>query len=120
MTNKQIDIETLEVENRLLRARNERLEREALSQDVQEPMKFEEKLALLIWDYQELERAFNKLTGGTWIRKKDTPTAAQPAIPLTDDQLLSALKSVDHETQRLPIGFRKFARAIEAAHGIKE
>ena len=40
--------------------------------------------------------------------------------PLTDEELKDALVSVDPETKRLPPGFRDFARAIEAAHGIKE
>ena len=47
-----------------------------------------------------------------------------PRKPLSDDELLAALKSVDtyptSETARLPNGFKLFARAIEAAHGIKE
>jgi hypothetical protein len=34
---------------------------------------------------------------------------------LTDDELLAILKSVDPATQRLPSGFKQFARAIEAA-----
>ena len=38
--------------------------------------------------------------------------------PLTDEQLMIALLMVDPETKRLPSGFRAFARAIEAAHGI--
>jgi len=28
-----------------------------------------EKFSLLLWDYQELERAFEKMTGGKWVRK---------------------------------------------------
>ena len=38
--------------------------------------------------------------------------------PLTDEQLLECLISVDSETKRLPMGFKLFARAIERAHGI--
>jgi len=33
--------------------------------------------------------------------------------------LFDILKSVDPETRRLPPGFKDFARAVEAAHGIK-
>ena len=40
--------------------------------------------------------------------------------PLTDEQLLDLLDKIDNRTVRLPVGFRAFARAIEAAHGIKE
>lgn len=43
-----------------------------------------------------------------------------PRKPLSDDELLAALKSVDSETARLPNGFKLFARAIEAAHGIRK
>jgi len=47
-------------------------------------------------------------------------TTPQQRKPLTDEQLMIALLMVDPETKRLPAGFRSFARAIEAAHGIKE
>jgi len=40
--------------------------------------------------------------------------------PLTDEEIKQALTSVDPETKRLPPGMKAFARAIEAAHGIKE
>jgi len=43
----------------------------------------------------------------------------RPAVPLNDAGLLAILKSVDPETRRLPPGFKDFARAVEAAHGIK-
>ena len=39
--------------------------------------------------------------------------------PLADAQLLTILAVLDSSTKRLPPGFRQFARAIEAAHGIK-
>ena len=39
--------------------------------------------------------------------------------PLTDDEIEAALLSVDPMTKRLPPGMKAFARAIEAAHGIK-
>ena len=42
----------------------------------------------------------------------------QPATPLTDERLLEELKRLDPRTARLPLGFKAFARAIEAAHGI--
>jgi hypothetical protein len=41
-----------------------------------------------------------------------------PRTALTDAQLLDILQSLDACTARLPGGFRLFARAIEAAHGI--
>jgi hypothetical protein len=40
--------------------------------------------------------------------------------PLTDEEIKQALTSVDPETKRLPPGMKAFARAIEAAHNIKE
>ena len=46
------------------------------------------------------------------------PNEAQPAAPLTDKQLLEILVGIDPETKRLPSGFKAFARAIEAVHGI--
>ena len=39
----------------------------------QEPVALEKQFSLLLWDYQELERAFEKVTGGKWIRKNNTP-----------------------------------------------
>ena len=48
--------------------------RRTLAQPEQEPVALEEAYSLLLWDYQELERAFNKVTGGTWIRKSNTPS----------------------------------------------
>jgi flagellar biosynthesis/type III secretory pathway protein FliH len=35
-------------------------------------------------------------------------------VGLTKDQMLEILKEIDYETQRLPVGFRMFANAIEA------
>jgi hypothetical protein len=42
------------------------------------------------------------------------PTAKRPWVGLTDEDCLAALISVDSLTARLPIGFKLFARAIEA------
>jgi hypothetical protein len=48
-------------------------------------------------------------------------TTPQPAQkPLTDEQMLVLLTKIDEHAVRLPKGLRDFARAIEAAHGIKE
>ena len=48
-----------------------------------------------------------------------TKNETQPApVPLTDEQLLEILVGIDPETKRLPSGFKDFARAIEARHGI--
>ena len=64
--------------------------------------------------------------GGTIWRHKatedDTPIYTHPPQrkPLTDDEIEAALLSVDPMTKRLPPGMKAFARAIEAAHGIKE
>jgi hypothetical protein len=50
--------------------------------------------------------------------KHTTPQPAQK--PLTDEQILRLLSRIDECAVRLPRGLREFARAIEAAHGIKE
>jgi hypothetical protein len=42
------------------------------------------------------------------------PVAPKPWVGLTADEMLEALISVDPETQRLPVGFSRFACAIEA------
>ena len=41
---------------------------------------------------------------------------AEKREPLTDAQLFNILTTVDPMTRRLPIGFKAFARAIEAAY----
>jgi hypothetical protein len=45
---------------------------------------------------------------------KPWPVAPKPWVGLTADEMLEALTSVDTATQRLPVGFSRFARAIEA------
>ena len=47
--------------------------KQALEQPEPELVALVEKFSLLLWDYQELERAFEKATGGKWIRKSNTP-----------------------------------------------
>ena len=76
-----------------LRTKVRQLAQEALAQPEQEPV---------------------TLTN-TILRRTSTPPQRKP---LTDEQLMIALLMVDPETKRLPSGFRAFARAIEAAHGI--
>ena len=44
----------------------------------------------------------------------------QKREPLTDEQILRLLSKIDECAVRLPRGLREFARAIEAAHGIKD
>ena len=44
---------------------------------------------------------------------KPWPVAPKPWVGLTADEMLEALISVDPETQRLPVGFSRFACAIE-------
>ena len=48
-------------------------------------MALEEKFSLLLWDYQELERAFEKVTGGKWVRKSNTPQ--RPWVGLTKEEI---------------------------------
>jgi hypothetical protein len=45
---------------------------------------------------------------------KPWPVAPKPWVGLTADEMLEALTSVDPETKRLPVGFSRFACAIEA------
>jgi hypothetical protein len=45
---------------------------------------------------------------------KPWPVAPKPWVGLTSDEMLEALTSVDPETKRLPVGFSRFACAIEA------
>jgi hypothetical protein len=53
------------------------------------------------------------------VRCKIRDTAPQPAQqPLTDEKLFELLRSVDAGAVRVAPGLRKFASAIEAAHGI--
>lgn len=40
------------------------------------------------------------------------PLYSHPVKELTDEEILEVLKSVDADTQRLPQGFKLFARAI--------
>jgi hypothetical protein len=44
---------------------------------------------------------------------KPWPVAPKPWVGLTADEMLEALTSVDPATQRLPVGFSRFACAIE-------
>ena len=47
-------------------------------------MALEEKFSLLLWDYQELERAFEKETGGKWVRKSNTPQRTWVGLEKSD------------------------------------
>ena len=70
----------------------------------------QEAYSLLLWDYQELERAFNKVTGGTWIRKSNTPSQ-RIWVGLTD----GVMCDIAMEYGLMSIDWIDFARAIEAA-----
>ena len=87
--------------------------RAMVAQPEQEPVALEEKFSLLLWDYQELERAFEKITGGKWVRKSNTPQRK----PLTEEQIIEATEHIDTSRHGY---FVHITRAIEAAHGIKE
>jgi hypothetical protein len=54
-----------------------------------------------------------------WSDWKVTPPAARPAVPLTDEQIESLLPD-DDTPMSLGEAFVKFARLVEAAHGITE
>lgn len=53
---------------------------------------------------------------GSGVFEDTTPSQRKP---LTDDEVLRLLSKIDEYAVRLPRGLRDFARAIEAAHGIK-
>ena len=55
------------------------------------------------------------LTDGTY----DLYTSPPQRKPLTDEQLLKVIKTIDRDEQFIQQALRHLARAIEAAHGIK-
>jgi hypothetical protein len=69
----------------------------------------------------ETERAlfeFDGHTGSDVVERLKSYTPPQRK-PLTDEEVLRLLSKIDECAVRLPRGLREFARAIEAAHGIK-
>jgi len=57
----------------------------------------------------------------TALRAALAAPAPQAPVALTDEQILAALRSTTNEPPvRLPPGWVRFARAIEAAHGITQ
>jgi hypothetical protein len=52
------------------------------------------------------------------LRRYTTLPAAQRK-PLEDDEIKAVIQSIDPDEKYLPKALRQFARAIEAAHGIK-
>ena len=73
--------------------------KEALAQPEQEPVALEEKFSLLLWDYQELERAFEKVTGGKWVRKSNTPQRTW--VGLTDEETETLIHRFDGDPHTL-------------------
>ena len=69
------------------------------SQPEQEPVALEEKFSLLLWDYQELERAFEKVTGGKWVRKSNTPQRTW--VGLTDEEIETLIHRFDGDPHTL-------------------
>ena len=65
-----------------------------MAQPEQEPVALVEKFSLLLWDYQELERAFEKVTGGKWIRKSNTPQRTW--VGLTDEDKKQIAKEANY------------------------
>jgi hypothetical protein len=79
-----------------------------------------EKQEPVLWQWKDSEMVtpFEKTNVEGW---QPLYTHPQPKRePLTDEEIFKALKGVDISTARVPPGFALFARAIEAAHGIKE
>ena len=73
--------------------------KEALAQPEQEPVALEEKFSLLLWDYQELERAFEKVTGGKWVRKSNTPQCTW--VDLSDEEIETLIHRFDGDPHTL-------------------
>ena len=71
--------------------------KEALAQP--EPVALEEKFSLLLWDYQELERAFEKVTGGKWVRKSNTPQRTW--VDLSDEEIETLIHRFDGDPHTL-------------------
>jgi hypothetical protein len=71
------------------------------------------------WVYFSKENAIND---ARVFKQEIVPlyTHPAPAKPLSESELFRLLHGVDGHSKRLPQGFLQFARAIEAAHGIKE
>jgi len=76
-----------------------------------EPVALVEKFSLLLWDYQELELAFEKATGGKWIRKSNTPQRTW--VGLTDDEMTECIVSICN-TDDGTGDTRDLIRAVEA------
>jgi hypothetical protein len=72
-------------------------------QEQGEPVAFEKAYSLLLWDYQELERAFNKATGGTWIRKSNTPQPKPAGDKYTSFGLMGGDKFVSQDSLKRDI-----------------
>ena len=70
-----------------------------LAQPEQEPVALEEKFSLLLWDYQELERAFEKVTGGKWVRKSNTPQCTW--VDLSDEEIETLIHRFDGDPHTL-------------------
>ena len=64
-------------------------------QPEQEPVALVERFSLLLWDYQELERAFEKATGGKWIRKSNTPQRTWVGLTGFEQKELMAMNARD-------------------------
>ena len=64
---------------------------------------------------QLVEYGLNQVAELADKREPDQPATLDP---LTDTHLFVILQRIDSETKRLPLGFKRFARAIEAAHSI--
>lgn len=71
-------------------------------------MNLEEKFSLLLWDYQELERAFEKATGGKWVRKSNTPQ--RQWVGLDNSEVVDAWTEWQEKGNDLEV----FAQIIEA------
>lgn len=70
-----------------------------LNKEQQEPVELIESFSLLLWDYQELEYAFEKATGGKWIRKSNTPQRTW--VGLTEEEIETLIHRFDGDPHTL-------------------
>lgn len=83
------------------------------AQPQQEPV--QKMVANMTVEEGRISFAAKILTDGTY----DLYTSPPQRKPLTDEQLLKVIKTIDRDEQFIQQALRHLARAIEAAHGIK-
>jgi hypothetical protein len=90
------------------------------STDVGVPVYVVKKAEPVAWIYSQGTAKVASLNHVPGVRATPLYTAPPQRKPLTDDEIKAVIQSIDPGEQYLPKALRQFARAIEAAHGIKE